>query len=110
MPGRPSKALSPDQIGRLRAFQRANRYSLAQLNRAMASSFRWQTLARAIRREPIWEFNFEEIAAWLDKFVPAAPLPRDYKMDSAGDPAGDREPNGAPAAPARLRSQKGGAQ
>lgn len=107
MPGRPSKALSPDQIARLRAYQRAKRYSLAQLNRAMASSFRWQTLARAIRREPIWEFNHEEITAWLDKFVPASALPRDYKMDSAGDRG---EPNGAPAVPPRLRSEKRGAE
>lgn len=104
MPGLPSKALSPDHIGRLRAYRRAKRYSLAQLNRAMASSFRWQTLARALEGKPVWEFNHEEIVRWLDKFVPAPAPPRDYKMESAGD---REEPNGEPVPAARLRSERG---
>jgi hypothetical protein len=87
MPGKPSKALKPEQIKRLLTLQNLRHYSLPELNERMGNPFGWRTLQRAMNGQPVWEMNYRVIVLWIDKFLPAAPdapaVP-DVKMAAAG--------------------------
>lgn len=116
--GRKSKTLPPDYIKVLLLEQRKLRLSLPELNSRMANPFAWRTLQRALEGKPIWELNHEYIVQWADKhgfFPPRGSTAgaADYKRAAAGDrdelPEPPLEAYDAPK-PARLRSQKGGAE
>ena len=101
-PGRESKALEKRHVERLKEFQRAKRYSVPQLKLAMAAPFKYQTLQRALRGEPIWILNHAFIVDWLDRFVPERA--NGVEHDSKRAAAGDREEE-IPQERARLRSE-----
>jgi len=89
--GRESKALTRDQIARLEAFRRASHegaphgYSLPLLRTAMGAQFSWATLKKALQGRPVWILHHAYIVEWLDRYLPAGPLPRDGKAAAAGD-------------------------
>lgn len=93
--GRQTRRLTPEQIERLRKFKMARHdgalsgYSLPQLRSAMAAPFSWETLEKALRGAPVWVNSHAYIVQWLDRFVPAPPLPVDGKSAAAGDGSGE---------------------
>jgi hypothetical protein len=88
--GRQSRSLSRSQIRRLEEFRRASHegaphgYSLPQLRSAMAAGFGWRTLQKALQGRPVWDLHHSYIAQWIERFLPAAPLPRDGKAAASG--------------------------
>jgi hypothetical protein len=77
--GRQTRTLKPDQIERLAKFKVASHedaphgYSYAGLRSAMAASFGWQTLKKALAGLPVWELHYMYIAQWIERYLPAAP-------------------------------------
>lgn len=76
--GRQTRALKPDQIERLAEFKAAQHedaphgYSYAGLRSAMAASFGWQTLKKALAGLPVWDLHHTYIAQWIERYLPAA--------------------------------------
>lgn len=100
------RALRPDQIARLAAFKKAahpehgapHGYSYPQLRMAMAASFRWETLKKALGGLPVWDLHHSYIVDWIERYLPAAPAAVDGKAAASGEreteeASGDGEPN-----------------
>jgi hypothetical protein len=96
--GKQIRALRPDQIARLLRFKKAphegapHGYSYPQLRLAMAASFRWETLKKALGGHPVWDLHHNWIASWIERFLPPAEGARengasalDFKSLAAGE-------------------------
>jgi hypothetical protein len=70
-PGPRTKNLNPAQIAWLQNFRREHRYSMPQMNRALASPFKWRTLQRAMDGKGISELSHGYIVQWLERYAPA---------------------------------------
>jgi hypothetical protein len=88
--GKQIRALRPDQIARLLRFKKAphegapHGYSYPQLRLAMAASFRWETLKKALGGHPVWDLHHNWIASWIERYLPAPPAPIDGKAAASG--------------------------
>jgi hypothetical protein len=94
--GRQTRVLSTEQIMLLAEFKAASHegaahgYSLPQLRSAMAASFGWETLKKALAGLPVWDLHYTYIAQWIERYLsPAA-------VSSGG---GQHEPNTKEAGP-----------
>lgn len=96
--GKQTRALRPDQIARLLKFKKQphdgapHGYSYPQLRMAMAASFRWETLKKALGGHPVWDLHQSWIAQWIDRYLPAAPGPVDGKLAASGERSEVDEP------------------
>jgi len=112
--GKQTRALRPDQIARLAAFKKAahpehgapHGYSYPQLRMAMAASFRWETLKKALGGLPVWDLHHNYIVGWIERYLPAPPAPIDGKSLAAGMERSSEE--AAPSLPASSSSQRRG--
>jgi hypothetical protein len=87
-PGPRTKNLNPAQIAWLQNFRREHRYSMPQMNRALASPFKWRTLQRAMDGKGISELSHGYIVQWLERYAPAFPItprPLSGKDRAAGE-------------------------
>jgi hypothetical protein len=90
--GKQTRTLRPDQIARLAAFKKAahpehgapHGYSYPQLRMAMAASFRWETLKKALGGLPVWDLHHNYIVGWIERYLPAPAAPIDGKSLAAG--------------------------
>src|SRR5208282_6581252 len=112
--GKQTRALRPDQIARLDAFRKAahpqegapHGYSFSQLRLAMAASFRWETLKKALGGLPVWDLHHDYIAQWIERYLPAAPLPVDGKAAASGERSSE-EAAPTPLAPSSSQRNAG---
>jgi hypothetical protein len=87
-PGPRTKNLNPEQIAWLQNFRREHRYSMPQMNMALASPFKWRTLQRAMDGKGISELSHGYIVQWLERYAPAfaiASRPLSGKDRAAGE-------------------------
>jgi hypothetical protein len=78
------RALSQDQIRRLKAYGAARRLDIPQLNLAMDAPFTWTTLSRALDGKAVRQRNYQFIVRWIERFLPEKPMV-DRKAISAGN-------------------------
>jgi hypothetical protein len=88
--GRQTRILCKERIERLEKFRRASHegaphgYSLPLLRSAMAASFGWRTLQKALQGLPIWELHYRYIVQWIDRYLPVNHV-RDGKAAAGND-------------------------
>jgi hypothetical protein len=81
-------------------------YSYPQLRMAMAASFRWETLKKALGGLPVWDLHHSYIAGWIERYLPAPPAPVDGKAAASGERSSE-EAAATPPAPSSSQRAAG---